>query len=156
GAVAPHHGTLGGEVQRGYVDVLAAHVAPYVQLGPVRQREHAHALAVADAGVVQVPQLRPLPARVPAVLGVAEREHALLGPRLLLVAARATDRGIVAARLQRLLQREGLHHLGMHAGAVAERADAVAHAVGVDVDAKFHAGLGGAAVAEGDHLAELP
>jgi hypothetical protein len=39
---------------------------------------------------------------------------------------------------------------------VAERADAVANAVRVDVDPQLDAGLGGPAVAERDHFAELP
>ena len=94
--------------------------------------------------------------RVPAVLRVAEREHALLGARLLLVAARAADGGIEAVLVQRLLQALGLHHVGVHGGAVADRADAVRDAVGIDVHAQVDAGLGRAAVAEGDHLAELP
>src|SRR5690606_22499351 len=106
------------------------------------------------ARVEQVPQLGPLPPRIPAVLAVAEGEHALLGARFLLVAARTADGRIVAAGFQRLLERQGLHHFGVHAGAVAERADAVAHAVRVDVDAQLDAGLGGATVAERDHLAK--
>ena len=50
----------------------------------------------------------------------------------------------------------GLHHVGVHGGAVADRADALRDAVGVGVHAQVDAGLGGAAIAEGDHLAELP
>src|SRR5690606_29809254 len=152
GTVAPHHRPLGREVQRYHVDVLATHVMPDVQFGPVRQREHAHALALAHARVVEVPQLRALAARVPAVRRVAEREHALLRTRLLLVAARAADRRVVAASLERLLERQRLHHLGVDAGTMAERTDAVAHAVGIDVHAQLDARLGGAAIAEGDHL----
>ena len=44
----------------------------------------------------EVPQLRPLPLRVPDMRGVAEREHALLGARFLLVAPRAAERRIEA------------------------------------------------------------
>src|SRR5690606_16100659 len=102
GAIAAHDRTFGGEVQRHHVDVLAAHVTPHIQFGPVGQREYAHALAFGHAGVEQVPQLGPLPPRVPAVLAVAEGEHALLGARFLLVAAGAADGGVVAAGLQRL------------------------------------------------------
>ncbi len=107
-------------------------------------------------GVVQIPQLRALVLRVPAMLVVAEREHPLLGPRLLLVAARAADRRVELALVQRLLQALGLHHVGVHGGAVGERADVLGDAVGVDVHAQFHSALGGAAVAERDHLAKLP
>ena len=49
-------------------------------------------LARVHARVVQVPQLGPLVARVPLAELVAEREDALLGARLLLVAPRAADR----------------------------------------------------------------
>ena len=70
------------------------------------------------------------------MLRAAEREDALLGARLLLVAARAADRGVEAVLVQRLLQRLGLHHVGVHGGAVADRADALRDAVGVDVHAQ--------------------
>src|SRR3546814_6377628 len=59
------------------------------------------------------------------------------------------------ALFQRLLQRLGLHHVGVHRGAVADRADALGDPLGIDVDAQLDAGLGSAAVAEGDHFAEL-
>ena len=103
-AVALDHRPLRGEVQRRHRDVLAEDVEPDVELGPVRDREHAHRFALVDARVVEVPQFRALVLRVPAVLRVAEREDALLGARLLLVAARAADRGVEAATVQRLLQ----------------------------------------------------
>ena len=63
-------------------------VGPDVELGPVRQREHADALAREDPAVVEVPDLGPLVLGVPLAELVAEREHALLGARLLLVAPR--------------------------------------------------------------------
>ena len=68
-----------------------------------------------DAGVVEPPQLRALVLRVPAVLRGAEREDALLGARLLLVAARAAEGGVEAVLVERLLQRLGLHHVGVDA-----------------------------------------
>lgn len=58
--------------------------------------------------------------------------------------------------LQRLLQALGFHDVGVHRRAMADRADVLRDAVGVDVHAQVHAGLGRTAVAEGDHLAELP
>src|SRR5690606_18005891 len=155
-AVALDDRALGGEVQRHDRDALAPDVAPHVEFGPVREREHAHALAGVHARVVEVPDLRPLPARVPALVAVAKGEHALLGTRAFLVATGAADGGVVAARGQRLAQRLGLHDLGVPAGAVALRADALAHAVLVHVHAQLDPGFGRAAVAERDHLAELP
>ncbi len=66
-------------------------------LGPVGQREHADVLAGPVLAVVEVPQLRPLVARVPLAELVAEAEHALLGARLLLVPARAAEHGVEPA-----------------------------------------------------------
>ena len=47
-------------------------VLPDVELGPVRQREHADVLALAVPAVVEVPQLGPLVLRVPLAELVAE------------------------------------------------------------------------------------
>ena len=80
------------------VDVL-----PDVQLGPVAQREGADALALVHLAVVQVPELRPLVLRVPLVQAVAEAVDALLGPRLLLVAAGAAERRVELVVVERLL-----------------------------------------------------
>ena len=103
------------------VDVL-----PDVELGPVRQREDAD---------------RSRPCRLRALYrlqssgrwffgsqrccAVAEREDALLGARLLLVAARAAERRVEAVLVQRLLQRLRLHDVGVHGRAVVERVDAL-------------------------------
>src|SRR5215210_2119701 len=106
--VAAEHQALVREVDRGHLEPLAADVLPDVELGPVREREHAQVLARADARVVEVPQLGPLAPRVPAAEVVAERDHALLGPRTLLVAARAAQAGVEAVRLDRVEQRRGL------------------------------------------------
>ena len=106
--------------------------------------------------VVVVPQLRALVLRIPAMLRVAEGEDALLRARLLLVAARATDRGIERVLVQRLLQRLGLHHVGVHGGAVGQRRDALAHAVLVGVHEHVHVAVRRDAVTERDHLAEFP
>src|SRR5437660_1410222 len=53
------------EVDRGNLETLGVDVLPHVELRPVRDREHAHVLALVDAPVVEVPQLRPLALRVP-------------------------------------------------------------------------------------------
>ena len=94
-----------GEIERDDGDLFEVDVLPDVQLGPVRQREHADALALVDLAVVEVPQLRPLVLRVPLVEAVAERVDALLRARLLLVAPGPAERGIEAAGRERLQQR---------------------------------------------------
>ena len=94
---AKYSGTIGMFSQ---VDVV-----PDVELGPVGEREDADALALVRARVVELPQLGPLALRIPAMLGRAEREDPLLGPRLLLVAPRAAEGGVEAVLVERLLQR---------------------------------------------------
>ena len=155
-AVALDDRPLLGEIERHDRDVFLQDVLPDVELGPVRQREDADRFARRDAGVVDLPHLRPLVLRVPGVLGVAEGEDALLGARLLLVAARAAEGRVEAVFVERLAQRHGLHDVGVGVRAVVERVDAVAHAVLVDVDQQVEAELLRHLVAERDHLAELP
>src|SRR3546814_11661729 len=67
---------------------------PDVQRGPVGDREDANALALVLPGVVELPQLRPLVLRVPAMVGRAKGEDALLGAALLLVAPSAAERRV--------------------------------------------------------------
>src|SRR5262249_52827221 len=84
------------EVDRRQLDLLALDVAPDVDLGPVAEREDAHMLALADAAVVEVPELRALRFRFPLPELVAEREDSLLGAGLLLVTPGAADHGVEA------------------------------------------------------------
>src|SRR6185436_4847079 len=93
-------------------------VLPHVELGPVRQREDADALAGPDAAVQQRPQLGPLVLRIPLALRVAQREDALLRARPFFVAPRAAERGVEVARFEAVEQR-----LGLEQAAAALRAD---------------------------------
>ena len=77
-------------------DLLGGDELPDVELGPVAQRERAQLLALADAGVQHIPRLGPLVARIPSTLTIAERQDALLGAGLVLVATTAAERGIEA------------------------------------------------------------
>ena len=70
---------------------FAGDVAPDVLLRPVGERKDTHRLAGAQTAVEQPPHLRALAARLPAVALRAEREHALLRTRGLLIAARAAE-----------------------------------------------------------------
>ena len=54
------------------LEPLREDVLPHVELGPVRDREHAHVLAPPHAAVVEAPQLRALAPRVPLAEVVAE------------------------------------------------------------------------------------
>jgi hypothetical protein len=106
------------------------------------------------AGAVQVPQLGPLVARIPLSERVAEREDALLGARLLLVAPRAADQRVEAEFGDGVEQRHGLVTVAA-LGRVAQH-----HAAGCDriLDGAHDqplAELGDAAIAKGDHLGEV-
>ena len=125
-AVALDDGPVGGEVERDDRDVLEVDVLPDVELGPVREREDADALALVDLAVVEVPQLGPLVLRVPLVELVAEGVDALLGARLLLVAAGAAERGVEAVLVQGLLAAPAVFMIvGVLVAAVVERVDAL-------------------------------
>src|SRR5450432_3171414 len=83
-------------------------VLPDVELGPVRQRERAQVLALADAGVEQIPRLGTLLARIPSAVAIAEAEDALLGAGFVLVAAATAERGVEAVLGDRVEQRHRL------------------------------------------------
>ena len=130
-----------GEVERHDRDVLDVDVLPDVELGPVREREHADALAGTDAAVQQVPQLGPLALRIPLAVGVAQREDALLGARALLVAPRAAERRVEVAGLERVEQRLGLQQAAAALRADGERLRAVGDRLLVGVDDQPRADL---------------
>ena len=151
-----HHRPLGGAVEVDDLDVLEMDVLPDIQLGPVRQGEHAQAFPRLHAGVVQLPEFRALLLGVPAVAVVAERADALLGPGFFLVAAGATEAGIETVLVQRLLERFGLHHIGVLGRAHREGRDVQPCAIRVDVHAHVQLELFRQAVTEHGHFAELP
>jgi hypothetical protein len=92
-------------------------------------------------GRCRPPQLGPLALRVPLVLRRADREHPLLGPRLLLVATRAAEAQVEAVHVDHLLEALGLPHVGVQRRAVVERVDPLLDALGVLVHDQLHARL---------------
>ena len=84
---------------------------------------------LATRRVEERPQLGTLALGIPAMVGRAVREDALLGAALLLVAPGAADRGIEAVAVERLPQRLRLHDVGVDGAAVDDRADALAQAI---------------------------
>src|SRR5690606_8562940 len=121
--------------------LLDQDVQPDVQLGPVREREHPYRLAGVDLRVVDGPELGPLVARVPAVVGVPEGEDPLLGAALLLVASGATKGGVEPVLRQCLLEALRLHDVRVDPRTVSEGSYALPHPVLVDVHDQFHADL---------------
>jgi hypothetical protein len=93
-AVAVNYRSRCGKVKRDDWNSLLVDVEPDVELGPIRQWEHPHRLALAQPRVVKPPELGPLVLWVPGVLGAPQREDAFLGAALLLVAPRAAERGV--------------------------------------------------------------
>ena len=153
-AVAAEDVALVGEVDGGHLDALALDVLPDVHLGPVGDGEDAHVLAAADAAVVERPQLRPLRARLPLAELVAQREDALLGAGLLLVAAGAAEDGVEPVLGDGVQQRRGLQPVARRVARL------LAHAA--LVDGLLHGGhdealaqLRHAAVAELEDLGEV-
>ncbi len=107
-------------------------------------------------GVVDLPQLRTLPLRIPLVLGGADREDALLGPRLLLVTPGPAEAQVVLVVVDDLLEPLGLPHVGVHGRAVVERVDPAGDALRVLVHDEVDTEPGRRVVAELVHVAELP
>src|SRR5207245_11626002 len=118
-------------------------------------REHTDVLALTNPRVVEVPELRPLRARVPLAEVVAEAEDALLRAGALLVAARAAHRRVEAVLFDRVWQRRRLQLVARCAPP-----RALLHAPVVDrlLDARDDeplAELGDAPVAVLDHLGKV-
>src|SRR6185436_7312240 len=154
-AVALEDLTLMREVDRRQLELLARDVLPHVELRPVGDRKDAHLLPLADAAVVEVPQLRALRARVPLPEVVAEREDPLLRARALLVPPCAADRRVEAVLGHRVEERRRLQLVARRA-----RSCLLDHAALVDRllhrgDHQALAELGDAAVAELDRLGEV-
>src|SRR5579862_5778606 len=105
---AQHGQAFPREIQRHNGYALHVDVKPDVQLRPIREWKDSNALAFIQAGIENVPQLRPLILGVPLAQRIAEGVDALLGPRFLLVAARAAERRIEAALSQSVQERFGL------------------------------------------------
>src|SRR3954447_5090714 len=97
-----------GEVHLGDLQALALDVLPHVELGPVGNGEGPDVLALADAPVVERPQLGPLRLGIPLPEVVPERKHPLLGPGLLLVPPAATEAGVEAVLGDGVEQGDGL------------------------------------------------
>src|SRR5207248_675077 len=154
-AVALEHLALVGEVDRGDLELLLGDVLPHVELGPVREREHAHVLALLVAAVVERPQLWALRLRVPLAGLVAEAEDALLRTGALLVAARAAERGVEPVLGDRVEQRDRLEPVARGARAGLLHHAALANRL---LNRRDHQPLAEALdqlVAELDHLGEV-
>src|SRR5438105_5259562 len=144
-----------GEVERDDRNVFDVDVLPDVDLGPVRQREDADALAGPQLAVQQAPELRTLTLRIPLAVRVAHGEDALLRARALFIAAGAADGRIEIAGLQRVEQRFRLQESAAALRADLERLRPFANRLFVGVDDEAGADALGHLVPERDHFLEL-
>src|SRR5437899_7739930 len=115
---------------------------------------HARVLTINPLRIVDVPQLRAMVILNTLAKLVAEREYALLGARLFLVAPRSADRGIERKLGDRFEQGHRLR--GIPAFVEAAQFDrAAADRILDGAHDKPLAELGSAGVAECDHLREI-
>src|SRR5438552_399292 len=82
------------KVDAGQINVFPGDVLPDVELGPVREREHADVLATPDTAVEQSPRFGSLQSRIPLAKGIAKGEDSLLGTGFVLVTACTSNRSI--------------------------------------------------------------
>src|ERR1700730_6966230 len=90
------------------------------------------------------------------MLSTAQREDALLGTALLLVASRPAKGGVEAVQFERLLQRFSFHDRGMQCGTRGDWTDPARPAFLVYVHQEIESQPTCGCVPEGDHLAEFP
>jgi len=90
------------------------------------------------------------------MVSVSNAVDALFGPASLLVTSRSTDGRIERVMLERLLQRLGLHDVGVDTAPMGEGRDFAVCPLGVGVHDEIESERLHALVAEGDHLAKLP
>ena len=144
------------EVERNHGNLLDVDVVPHVELGPVRQRKHANALARTDAAVQEVPELRPLTLRDPTVPSRrAAKTRAPLARDRSSSRRAPAERGLELPGFERVEERLGLEQTATSLCADGKGLRAVGKRLGVGVDDQFRANQSGVVVAELDHLAEL-
>src|SRR5699024_2958269 len=119
-AVAVEDLAFVGEVELRQGDILPGDVAPHIEFGEVRDREHAHVLTGQVAAVVDVPQLGALAAGVPAAEFVAQGDDPLLRPGLVLIPAGPTEDRVEAAGGDGVDERLGLERVAGAVGAFAQ------------------------------------
>ena len=127
-------GRSAGEVERHDRDVLEVDVLPDVELGPVRQREDADALALGFARVVERPQLGALVLRVPAVLCRCGSEKMRSLARLFSSSRRAPPKAASKPYLSSACFSPSVFHMSVCTRPVVERVDALPLRLRVAVD----------------------
>src|SRR6266545_6393444 len=86
----------------------------------------------------------------------AKRKNALLGAGFFLVASRAAEGHIKAVQIERLLERFGLHDIGVICRAMSDRTDALGNAALVGVRNQLEPDFSRRAVSKRDNLLEFP
>ena len=153
--VALHCRAQGREIERDDLDAFEMDVLPDVELGPVRDREHADAFALGLAGVVEAPEFGALVFRVPAVVGGAEGKEALFRTGLLFVTAGAAKGYVETVQVECLLQTFGFPHVCVQR-AMIEGVDPFFLGLRVLVDNQIHSSVLCCLSAKRIHVPELP
>src|ERR1700733_13672587 len=86
----------------------------------------------------------------------AQRKHALFRPTFFLIAASTADGGIDIVPVKRLLERHGLHRMGMQRRPRNDGVDTCLEAFFVDVDYKIQSQPFCGSIAESNHVPEFP
>ena len=82
------------EIYRGQGNAFRPDITPNIEFRPITDREYTNILALVDASVIDIPQLRTLQFWIPFSKVVADRKDAFLGTGLFLIAPGAADAGI--------------------------------------------------------------
>src|SRR5262249_42536644 len=155
-AVAAHDRARRREIERHHGNILRADIVPHIKLGPIRQRKNPHSFARRKLAIEQIPQLGPLPARIPSMSWSSHRKDPLLRAAYLLVSSRPADRGVEAVVIERALKRLGFHDAGMERRSRVDRVDVLRNAFLVHIDDQFEAKPFRGLVTKRDHVPEFP
>jgi hypothetical protein len=143
------------EIDRRQFEFFAGDVLPHVELGPVRDRKHAHVFARMDARVVQVPEFRTLRFRIPLTEFVAERKDAFFRARFFFIATCAADAGVELVFGDCFQQRHCLRCVARIGIGIAQAHGAALHRILDVADNQAFAEFSRALVAEGDDFVEV-
>src|SRR5262249_11497145 len=98
-----------------------------------------HSFARRKLAIEQIPQLGPLPTRIPRMSWSSHRKDPFLRAACLLVSSRPADRGVETVAIERALERLGFHDAGMDRRSRVDRVDVLRNAFLVQIDDQFEA-----------------
>src|SRR5216117_829201 len=154
-AVAAHDQPFLRVVERDDGNLFLNDVLPDIPLGPIREREYPHRLALVNRSAVKGPQFRTLPAWVPLAECIAQRKDPLFGPGALFFTARAADCRIKLVFVERVKKRRRLQLAAASRDAQFERVSAGRDGIIVTMHDEPCSDLRRKALSEFEHLFEF-